>query len=62
MSKNHYGCRVENGLKKCKREGWEESQEMVAVIRERRWWLEESNCSGDGDLRTDWDIFWRWHP
>lgn len=61
---------VEKSLWLQSREWIEEVQERrlgresreVAVIRERRWWLEESNCRGDGDLRTDWDIFWRWHP
>lgn len=43
--KYHSGCRLDNGLKRHKRENRSGSQEVPAVIWERRQLLDQSHCS-----------------
>ena len=48
MFKNHSGCRVENGLKRHKRENCE-GRRRRQQCGERTRQLDQTGCSGDGD-------------
>ena len=49
-----------DGLTTHRREDRDDSHEGVAVIRERKQWLDQSSHSGHGGLGTDQHVFWSW--